>query len=846
MTIWIYDFEVFFNDWLVVFKNLQSKEFITILNDNSAVKDFIKIQRPTLVGFNNKHYDNYILKAVLADCSASEIKSISDYIIAGNQAWNHSLLKNVKTPWFESFDLKDDCQVGISLKSFEAHSGMNIEESTVNFDIKRNLTDEEITEVLQYCKHDVDATEELFAIRKDYLQTKLQLGELSGIPPEKSLFMTNAKLTAAFLKASPVKFEDEREYNYPNNLNREWIPDTVFEFFNQLHDDTISDDELFTQKFTGNIGDCSYTLGFGGIHGDCGNIDISSKDGLLIINEDVASYYPHLMTVNNYCSRAIPDPKIYQSMLNRRMEAKKNGDSKTANALKLVANTTYGAMLNQYNPLYDPLNGRSVCISGQLYLLELAYHLYSVSPDEIKIIQLNTDGIMFSAPEYWLNLINKITKEWQERTKFTLERDIIQRVIQKDINNYVEIKQDGTFKVKGGYLVRGISKAGAFNINNNFNIVSQAVIDYFVKGIPLETTINQCDEILKFQIIAKASGKYSGVYQVVNGEKVEAQRCNRVYASKNKDYGTLYKTHGQTGKDAKIGGLPEHCIIDNKNNLSIESVDKSWYIELAQKYVNDYIGIKPTKQRKSKKGVSTDMAEKANNIYLKLETVRSEFLQTDTTKSGNNRYADFTYFELSDIVPKATKLFAKYHLLFFITFNENQAIGKLFNSENPEETIEINVPLTPIKDPKTYRMNEIQATGAAITYMRRYLYMLLLDIVEQDQIDAQAGKEESKPNNQSASTTTSSKPRKTHIEAKREDIKNSIITPSDTATGLQIDGLKKALKDLRSMQPDENNWIQGIAVETDGFTKLTREQCEKWTLEASEKIKNLTSKGDVA
>lgn len=842
MTIWIYDFEVFFNDWLVVFKNLQSKEFVTILNDNSAVKDFIKIQRPTLVGFNNKHYDNYILKAVLADCSASEIKSISDYIIAGNQAWNHSLLKNVKTPWFDSFDLKDDCQVGISLKSFEAHSGMNIEESTVNFDIKRNLTDEEITEVLQYCKHDVDATEKLFAIRKDYLQTKLQLGELSGIPPEKSLFMTNAKLTAAFLKASPVKFEDEREYSYPDNLNREWIPDTVFEFFNQLHDDTISDDELFTRKFTGNIGDCSYTLGFGGIHGDCGNIDISSKDGLLIINEDVASYYPHLMTVNSYCSRAIPDPKIYQSMLNRRMEAKKNGDSKTANALKLVANTTYGAMLNQYNPLYDPLNGRSVCISGQLYLLELAYHLYSVSPDEIKIIQLNTDGIMFSAPEYWLDLINKITKEWQERTKFTLERDIIQRVIQKDVNNYIEIKQDGTFKVKGGYLVRGISKAGAFNINNNFNIVSQAVIDYFVKGIPLETTINQCDEILKFQIIAKASGKYSGVYQVVNGEKVDAQRCNRVYASKNKDYGTLYKTHGQTGKDAKIGGLPEHCIIDNKNNLSIESVDKSWYIELAQKYVNDYIGIKSTKQRKSKKGVSTDMAEKTKNIYEKLSIVRHEFSELSLKKSGINHYAEFQYFELSDIVPSATKLLEENKLLFLVSLDNNQAMGKLINTENSEQTIEITVPFTPIAEPKTYRMNEIQATGAAITYMRRYLYMLLLDIVEQDTVNAAIGKDEKKTKSNNVPSAPPDKPRKTIKEAQREDIKAAVTAASEAATELQINGLRIALKDLRKQNPDEENFIQGIVAESECFAKITKEQCEKWIQETCEKLK----KGEAA
>ncbi len=56
-------------------------------------------------------------------------------------------------------------------------------------------------------------------------------------------------------------------------------------------------------------------------------------------------------------------------------------------------NTTYGALLNKYNDLFDPLMGRSVCITGQLFLLELAEHLYADIPG-LKIVQLNTDGII--------------------------------------------------------------------------------------------------------------------------------------------------------------------------------------------------------------------------------------------------------------------------------------------------------------------------------------------------------------------------------------------------------------------------------------------------------------------
>ena len=80
------------------------------------------------------------------------------------------------------------------------------------------------------------------------------------------------------------------------------------------------------------------------------------------------------MTLMGYTSRNIPSPDVYAATIERRVKAKRAGDKATANALKLVLNTTYGAMLNKYNALYDPLMGRSVCISGQLFLLELANH----------------------------------------------------------------------------------------------------------------------------------------------------------------------------------------------------------------------------------------------------------------------------------------------------------------------------------------------------------------------------------------------------------------------------------------------------------------------------------------
>ena len=305
------------------------------------------------------------------------------------------------------------------------------------------------------------------------------------------------------------------------------------------------------------------------------------------------------MTLMGYTSRNIPSPEVYAATIERRVKAKRAGDKATANALKLVLNTTYGAMLNRYNPLYDPLMGRSVCISGQLFLLELANHLVA-DCDTLKVIQLNTDGIMVSFDEDEYSKVLAITGEWQERTGFELEEDTISEIIQKDVNNYVEIAIDGSTKIKGGQLVRGIAPAGAFNINNNATIVAKAILDYFAKGVSVEDTINSCNDLLSFQLVAKASGLYSEVNHIVGGEKIPVQKCNRVYAVKDTRYGTLVKTHAEKGNDAKIGGLPEHCMIDNTNELTVAVLDRSWYIKLAQKYVNDFLGIKPPKKNTRK------------------------------------------------------------------------------------------------------------------------------------------------------------------------------------------------------------------------------------------------------
>lgn len=622
MRIIVTDVEVFRYDWIAVFLDTTTGDFAVFHNDNQAVREYMSQPDRIYCGYNIKHYDSHILRAICCNAPPELIKQLNDFIIVEERpGWEHWFIRQNRF-WFDSFDLMDDTQVGTSLKHIEAHMGWNIEETSVDFNIDRPLTREEIESTIFYCKWDVKATAKLLTLRKGYLQAKMDVARTKGIPDTKALYMTNARLTAAFLDAVPREWYDEREYHYPENLDKSLIPPEVIAFFDRLHDSSIPSKELFNSKLTIDVDGAEAVIGFGGIHHARPNYSEEASGGRVIRNFDVASLYPSLMVYNGFTSRNIPSADRFAEVYHTRLRAKATGDKFTANTLKLILNTTYGASLATTNPLYDPLMGRSVCITGQLYILELAMR-YLRETTTVRIIQLNTDGIMISIDESEMPTIYRVNEEWQQSKSLILEEDKIRKIVQKDVNNYVMVFENGKVKTKGAYVTYGIAPAGAFSINNNHTIVKKAVIDYFVNGTPVEDTILSCEDIHEFQIIAKAGGGYKSVFRVppdfedrkkrwqksnrfrdsknklvtpsfrwenYDGPRSEVQRVNRVYASKNPNMGTLVKIKPD-GTVGKIGGLPDSVIIDNKNQLTLESVDKSWYIDLANKYISDYVGV---------------------------------------------------------------------------------------------------------------------------------------------------------------------------------------------------------------------------------------------------------------
>ena len=850
MRIYIYDGEVYAHDWLFVFRSPDGDNYIEIANDNYKLKAFLNQDDILIGGFNNKHYDDWILLTILNGGDPERVKAHNDHIIGGGQGWEYPFIKGIKKP-FRSFDLKDDLPIDLSLKAIEGNMCLPIVETSVDFNLARKLTRKEFREVLKYCKNDVDATVALFNARGDYLKSKRIVGEMYGVPVEQALGLTNAKLSARVLGAKRVDRSDERDYRIPPNLSTGLIPDIVLNFFLQIRDRSITDEKLFgagkgAKGLTLDIwletsgGRCPVTYAWGGVHGGKPAYHVRATGTRLLINFDVSSLYPNSMINFGYCSRSMEDPHAYEKLVDTRMTAKKAGDKDKANALKLVVNTVYGAMLNPYNDLADRWAGRSVCISNQLAMTQLITML-SQRCRSIDFVNINTDGIMFEIDADEEEVAVQIVAEWSAVTGFEMERDDFAEVWQKDVNNYIGILTSGKMKTKGGFV--SLYNGGSFKSNSEV-IIDKAVVDYLVKGIPVEQTIRSATNIFDFQRIEKTGGKYEGSYHYVNGERKPIQNVNRIYAVKEKALGQIVKgkwitekrrKDKSTGKmiatpvdppkwqESTISDCPPHAGVDNENKLTLQDLDLSYYIDRAKSRVDKYINLDrkvENKLKKIKEVVSIMATTKAapapeeqvinwrercegvavHNVYEKLLEARRRFKDANVKKSGINRYAEFKYFTLDDIIPIKTKIFADLGLVDMVSFGERASLT-LLNVDNPDD---FTVFTSPVAEDQSLIKNPIQKLGAVETYVRRYLYMLELDIVEADAIDEISGKDEEKP---AAAKAKSNRPA---TPEKREEVKKELIDEDGKATDVQIKSIKTGLKKLRAKNESYEPYIREV------------------------------------
>lgn len=562
-----YDFEVFRHDWLVVFE--QDGQITRIHNDRDALERFLSSVR-FLVGFNNYHYDDIILCALL--------KNMNPYHVS------LQIMKGKKTKLFLNhpitLDVMQEMKMGVSLKEAEANLGLNIHETPVDFQIDRPLTEEELEQTFLYCESDVLNTKKLFELREDYFTSKFEIVHTFRLPAS-AVKKTRAGLSAIALKCRKFKPPADRLYlEYDKRLPLHELPQDIVKFYEDIEQEYRSGgdfQELESRKYERKLAGVPHVFGFGGLHGAIENFVYEGK----MMQIDVSSYYPSLMINNNFVSRASKEPELFEQMYKERLRLKKIGDSKQG-VYKIILNSTFGASKSEFNPLYDPRQANNICVNGQLILT----HLILLLEPFAKLIQSNTDGIVIAYEEDYKKAILRVLELWQEHYNLKLDIDYITKIAQRDVNNYAIQYENGKVKAKGRFA----NYDGGNFERNSLHIIDKALVDYYIHGVPIHKTVIDCyknNELDRFQLVAKAGNTFKGIVHEVNGELVEMQRVNRVFATNDKQYGPIYKTKVMDGtvRYNKIPMTSDHVIVHNDEISTFDKrkLDLNFYIQLVKK-----------------------------------------------------------------------------------------------------------------------------------------------------------------------------------------------------------------------------------------------------------------------
>ena len=568
MSLLFYDFEVFKYDWLVVVADMEKHKIHKICNDQDELEAFYKDHTGDIwAGFNSRHYDQYILKGILCDFNPKEI---NDFIIVkGEPGWKYSSLFRDIPLW--NYDVMLGTDRG--LKSFEGFMGNDIKETDVPFDIDRKLTDEEIKQTFKYCQHDVLQTAEVFMKRKEEFDTVMYFIKHFELPMD-DINKTKAQLAAKILGGNRKGQIYDDEFDFP-------ILDTVrltkYEYIAQWYKNPANHD--YSKKQEVMVAGVPHIYSWGGGHGA---IPKFHAKGIFIII-DVTAYYPSLQEHYEIGKRVMDKWENFLYIHHSNIEFKKKGDKKARLPFKIMDNAISGQMKQQSSALYDPMSNNTICINGQMMLLDLVEKL---EPHIKRLIQNNTDGILIELNDYDrdFDLIDDIVYEWEHRTGMTMEFDtFIGEIFQKDVNNYLLIdRETGDMKCKGAYLKY------LNDLDYDLPIINKAMKAYMIDGVDPEETIRECNDLREFQLVSKISNKYT---HILYGNKPIKEKCIRIFASVRGSDPGVKKVHAKTGKAQKIQNSPEHCFIYNddvKGAPVPDKLDRMWYINLTKKRLEDF------------------------------------------------------------------------------------------------------------------------------------------------------------------------------------------------------------------------------------------------------------------
>jgi hypothetical protein len=545
-----YDVEVFSHDAIVVFKDIEKRLVRVFHNNFTNLSEFIKGH--ILVGFNNHHYDDKILTYMTEFKTVKQIKDLNDRIIGGE---NVSFVGKAK---FESLDCFQQIDVSNpSLKKIEGNMGRMILESSVPFTIDRPLTSEEFDEVLDYCMYDVDTTIDIYKERvKSYFRPKQSLVEMLEKPA--AMKWNTTTISANLLLKKPlVKWA----YIRVDEWMMELVPPEVRQLWNEKERGSVT-----IKEFNNDI-----QFGFGGLHGAHQSLKRIENVKLL----DVTSMYPNIILILNALGYA---SQKYRDILNKRIEVK-HKDKTLSDALKLILNSVYGNLNNEYSLLYNPKAALSVCVYGQIALYELCKRIAPFST----IININTDGVAF-VPQHEGYI--QAYKEWEKDFDLQLEENDYDLFLQKDVNNYIAVQGEKLI-CKGGDVNR--YHGDALFKKNDARILDLALVDKLVYGKDVtDTLVENLDKPHLFQYILKAGRTYKGTFDEQGNEY---NKVNRVFASKEEGF-CLYKKRQDDGL-VRFADAPLNMFLWNKDCEELTDfesiVDLDHYYQLVIKRLERWI-----------------------------------------------------------------------------------------------------------------------------------------------------------------------------------------------------------------------------------------------------------------
>lgn len=518
-----YDIETYPDLFTAVFKHTETGqtwifEISERKNETQRLKIFINKCRDSvkLVGFNNYGFDYPVIHHL---CCHPNPKAIDMYakamsIINGDRFSSVIWDKDQLVQQIDLFKIWhfDNMARATSLKLLEFNMRMDkIQECDVPFGT--NVPLEDIDKVIDYNIHDVNATIDFYKLSKDKIAFRQELSSgdsrvinYNDTKIGKEHFIS--KLEEA-KKGSCWEYIDNRRQ--PRQTKRDTIPfnklilpcvkfeseefKTFFESFKQIEvKETKGSLENVHCIYKG----FQFDFGTGGIHGSVHREHITKGEDEVILDIDVASYYPNLAIANKFYPAHLGELfcEIYSGLYEQRKQYSKKDPIN--GMLKLALNGVYGDSNSPFSPFYDPWFTMQITLNGQLLLCMLAEQIMKVA----ELIQINTDGMTLKCKRKDLDYVRECMSKWEFKTRLTLEEVEYSKMLVRDVNNYLAMTIDGEVKEKGAYETKR-----ELHKNHSMLVVPEAVREWFISGTPVEDFIRDHADPLDFCLRTKIKKK---------------------------------------------------------------------------------------------------------------------------------------------------------------------------------------------------------------------------------------------------------------------------------------------------------------------------------------------------